>query len=252
MSATPAPNEGIRNYQFVSGLALGVLFFLQVQLDLASPEMELPLALSVVMVGAGALGIFTSRSASPLVVLLPMGANQFFHRLHLQRLGDRWGHDALLRPMDLALCMAALAYAAAHYRLLSLRAHAVPPDPRLKAVPGVTPVRAAHLAPPQEFVSVLVLAPLFALVAQAVWFLMVWRWQLADLQPEWGRFLLFTWALALGLFATGQLFRTWRRRQMDETTARLLLQDELWRETRGEQRRINRWLAWIKVKRQEE
>ena len=31
---------------------------------------------------------------------------------------------------------------------------------------------------------------------------------------------------------------------MDEATARLLLQDEVWKETRGEQRRLNRWLTW--------
>jgi hypothetical protein len=28
----------------------------------------------------------------------------------------------------------------------------------------------------------------------------------------------------------------------------LLLQDILWNETRGEQRRLNRWVAWTKLK----
>jgi len=34
------------------------------------------------------------------------------------------------------------------------------------------------------------------------------------------------------------------RRQMTRAEAELMLQDILWRETRREQRRIGRWLAW--------
>jgi hypothetical protein len=32
----------------------------------------------------------------------------------------------------------------------------------------------------------------------------------------------------------------------------LFLQDELWKETRGEQRRINRWRAWARLRQRKE
>lgn len=56
------------------------------------------------------------------------------------------------------------------------------------------------------------------------------------------------WGLALALFLAGQLFRFWRFLQMECMTARVFLQDVLWHETRGEQRRIGRWLAWFRLR----
>src|SRR5436309_672537 len=46
-----------------------------------------------------------------------------------------------------------------------------------------------------------------------------------------------------------QLSGCWRRRGMDMPTGQVMLQDELWNETRGEQRRMGRWLAWWKMRR---
>jgi hypothetical protein len=34
---------------------------------------------------------------------------------------------------------------------------------------------------------------------------------------------------------------------MDRFTAQLMLQDILWQQTRGEQRRIQRWIVWKKL-----
>ena len=48
-------------------------------------------------------------------------------------------------------------------------------------------------------------------------------------------------ALLLGLFALLG-YRGWQRQSADE--AALFLRDTLWAETRREQRRIQRWLAW--------
>jgi len=50
------------------------------------------------------------------------------------------------------------------------------------------------------------------------------------------------------MFLASHGFRYWRRVQMDRVSALLMLQDILWNETRGEQRRINRWLAWRKLR----
>ena len=60
--------------------------------------------------------------------------------------------------------------------------------------------------------------------------------------------MLVAWSLLMVLFLTAHAFRFWRRLQMNRATALLLLQDILWRETRAEQRRVNRWIVWQKLR----
>ena len=50
------------------------------------------------------------------------------------------------------------------------------------------------------------------------------------------------------MFLAAHVFRYWRRLQMDRVSAMLMLQDLLWHETRGEQRRISRWIAWKRLR----
>src|SRR5262249_56308012 len=91
--------------------------------------------------------------------------------------------------------------------------------------------------------------PLFAVLAQGAWVLLGARRQLLELSPRTVQFLMLAWTLTLVLFVAGHFFRYWRLLPMDGMTARMLLQDVLWHETRGEQRRIGRWLAWWKLRR---
>jgi hypothetical protein len=254
-SVAPSTSEGERNYQFLAGLSLGILYFLQMQLDQQVLDVLIQRALLVItgsMLAIGALGLVLRRAVSPLAVLVLLGTNVFLHYQGQQ--GGGLVHPrppTLLQPLDLSLCMATLAYVAAHYRLNTLRFHAVPADARVQAIEGATQARSAHLATQGEFLGLLAQIPLFALLAQGLWYALSAHREIAKLQPEGVRFLTLVWMLSLGLFVLSYLFRYWRRRQMDVTTARLLLQDVLWQETRGEQRRINRWLAWDKVRRQE-
>jgi hypothetical protein len=44
--------------------------------------------------------------------------------------------------------------------------------------------------------------------------------------------------------------RLWRQRQHPPAIAALYLQDVLWKETRREQRRLHRWLAWARLERE--
>jgi hypothetical protein len=233
---------GLRNYQFLGGLSLSILFALQIHQDMRVPDVQTQLALeflSVCMVLAGAWGILAWRPLSPLFVVLLLGANQLLHQVGSGH-GGGASPSAALKPLDLALCLAALGYAASHYRLLALRFRALPTR-------ALSP-RSGHLATPSELVGLLVQIPLFALAAQAVRYLLYQPREIAGMPPRGMPFLVLVWVLTLGLFVTSQLFRYGRRRQMDAPTARLLLQDVLWQETRGEQRRIQRWRAWRKIK----
>ena len=69
--------------------------------------------------------------------------------------------------------------------------------------------------------------------------------------PEQWRLGLMVWFALVPVFLVAAIvgYRHARRRSPSE--ARLILADELWRETRGEQRRIARWINWARLKRQE-
>lgn len=247
---TPSINE--RHYQALAGLGLGSLFILQLQGQaVTAPCLQQSLLLiNVCMVVCGGLGVLTRYAISPLCVLLLLGVGQLLQQIYLNRAlrgqsvaGPGWG--------ELGLCAAALAYLAGQYRLLALRSRAVPADPRQRS-----PRARAAVVPPRrsvtELIWLIVQVAAFTLLAPVLWFLLTRPRYLAGLDPRLVQLIVLFWAVVVGLFVAGHVFRSWRRRRMDRMTATLLLQDVLWHETRGEQRRIHRWIAWLGLKRNEE
>lgn len=240
------PGVGPRHYQALCGVALGVMILVLWQQDLA--------LISLVMAGIGAVALGLRLAINPLFMLLPLALGQVYAWIQRNRMmPGRARPPVLLDVEDVVLCIAALIYLAGHYRLHSLWFSAVPADPRLRKA-AKPPDRPAPQARPagtvtlRELVWFVLTPPAFALLAQGLWFLLPVRWRLPGLPPEWTRLLVIVWVLVVGLFVASQFFRYARRLHMDRRTARLLLQDVVWNETRGEQRRINRWLAWRKVR----
>lgn len=246
---TPSINE--RHYQALAGLGLGALFLLQLygQIVVDPCIQQSLLFINVCMLVCGALGVLTRFAVSPLYVLLLLGTGQLLQQISLQR-ALRGQYVAEPGLVELALCAAALAYLAGHYRLLTLRASALPLDLRRRP-PGTRPAAAvpARRAPGSltaaelGWLAMQVFA--FTLLAPVLWYLLTRPRQLAGLDARLEQLIVLLWTLLVGLFVAAHLFRSWRRRRMDCTTATLLLQDVLWHETRGEQRRIHRWLAWL-------
>jgi hypothetical protein len=145
---------------------------------------------------------------------------------------------------DLVLGAAMLGYLIAQYRLLSLHVALLPADPRYpKAKP---PARDVASVPARE-------APGALLTAAAATVGAFFLWELTSLvRPPWAimpahwRVELLVWILAFGLIGLSSVigYFSWRRQSRRE--ALLVLRDEFWRQTRGEQRRINRWRAWAR------
>ena len=236
-----------QHYQLLCGMALAAIFLVQLQQGL--------LLWGMFVFFVGAVAILLRVRISPVLVLLPLVGGQ----LYLQYLFPIWRQRDLLQIEDFVLCAATLAYVAGHYRLLSLWSSILPIDPRqryhqdaavivpLGRLGTVAPqYRPAALLSRGELVWFLLQLPLFALLAQAAWLVLGARRELHELSPRWLQFLQLAWGLALGMFVAGQLFRLARLLRMDRVTAKMLLQDVLWHETRREQRRIGRWLAWKK------
>ena len=158
---------------------------------------------------------------------------------------------AILPLSDLLLALSLLAYAAGHYRLQGLVLRLFPPDPRRRREPSPpTPRRAPRLVTAQEIAGMLV-----ALAACGGLAYLFWSWlrgRETDLEvPDavW-QGILVLWLLGGGVLAVAGLLRYLALRRLTAPEASLFLQDVLWRETRGEQRRLNRWLAWAWLRRQ--
>jgi hypothetical protein len=213
-------------------------------------------ALLVLILGAPA--VMLRIRISPLFVLIPLVGGQLWR----QTWAPRFGAWTALQIEDVVLCAAAMAYVAGHYRLVSLWRHILPPDPRQRYrehSPVIVPLgRLGRVAPQHRPAALLSRAeiawfvlqlPLFALLAQGTWVVLSVPRDLFSLEPRWlVQLVQLAWALVLGLLLAGQLFRIVRLLRMERATAKMLLQDALWHETRREQRRIGRWLAWRRLR----
>jgi hypothetical protein len=204
---------------------------------------------SLVPVVVGAAGVFLRWSASPVAligaVVLALMAEGNYLLLESRE---------TLRIPDFLLCAGVLAYVMAHYRLTAL-AEPFPverPPRKQQATPAPAPVQRerpeALFISGQEMGLLLLALPVWAGLAQLAWQVLPTSWANPGvLGPVW-RAMLFFWIVGGLALVTASALDYWRRRTMSLEEANLFLQDTLWQETRREQRRINRWFAWARVR----
>ena len=227
-----------RHYQALCGLALATVFLLQLQHS-AEPQV---LFLNVTMLLIGAVCVLFPVRFSPILFLLAFAAAQLleqYNQNQFVRVGSRF---AFLNLTDVLLCMAMLTYIIGQYRLNGLR-FGVIPDARAKAIPK----RSEDSLLAAELVALIFPVPLCALAGQLAMLLIMKNWGFDGVNPVWRQLFGVAWALLLGIFLAAHAFRYWKRMQMTRAMAMLMLHDILWSETGGEQRRIQRWIAWRKL-----
>ena len=240
----------LNTYTVLCLAALAAILLVEVQ---HGPRLTTPVLLAI-----GLVGVLTRLRAGPILLLGTVAAGYLIEQQRLTGLGWRW----YVRPRsfevaDVVLCGAVLAYVAAHYRLQALTRNVFPIDPRRREpVPGrpgkkrvLRQKRSPELATPEEAAFLVLLVPVPALLAQALWLAVARPWSVLSLPYQVSRILLLCWVLAVGAFLLVALLGHWQTRQMSGAEGELYLQDALWRETRREQRRLNRWLAWSELRR---
>jgi hypothetical protein len=245
-------NAGAREYQILGLSALGVTFLMDLQ--------QGNTLLSILLLMVGLLGTLSRMRVGPILFLLGFAVIQWAKQHAWSQFGGLpfSSPRAGLLAQDLAVSMAVLAYVLAQYRLQSLTLNILPPDPRRRSGPRrwlifppriVLQRRPGTLVNPQEVAWFVLGLPVWALLAQVLW-----SW-LAPPRPVLGlpiwiaRLTFFGWGLGLGALLAAAALDLWRRRRSPPEVAALYLQDVLWRETRGEQRRLNRWTAWWRMRR---
>jgi hypothetical protein len=241
--ARPAAPITPRHYQAIAGLALAAIFLIQLQQPSGMESGALVANLFMLLLGV--IGLLYRIRLSPMLVLCVLALPVLFEQYNRNQLNVDLRTFRALDMADVLLCVATLTYLVAQYRLHGLWFGVMPADPRIAAEQAA---RSEASLSSGELLALIVPIPASALAAQLAVLLLRQQWTLLDLPSRWKQFLIVAWTLLLLLFLMAHFFRHWRRLQMGPATARLLLQDILWHETRGEQRRINRWLAWRKLR----
>lgn len=245
--ATPA-DGGIaitpRHYQAICGLALGAIFLIQLQSSSSGAPLMMVANLFVLFLGT--VGTLYRVRLAPILVLVAFSGPQLFEQYQLnQMFNPDFRGFRFLDVADLVLCMAMLTYLIGQYRLHSLWFGILPRDPR---VPEESQRRSGGSLNATELSSLIFPIPIAAILAELSGYLLSQQFGVFELQPRPKQLLVVAWVVLLLMFVGSHGFRYWRRLQMDSVSAQLLLQDTLWQQTRGEQRRIHRWLAWQKLR----
>jgi hypothetical protein len=236
-----------RHYRALCGMALAAIVLIQQQT--VRTDAPILYALHGLLLAVGAIALFGPVRVSPAPMLIVLATPYLI---------ERWlgatapsGSTGFFELGDAVVCMAALTYVIGHYRLLGLQSGVLPADRRLQAdatMKKLPPnVRSEQSLSPAELATLIFIVPSFALLAQIATRLLH-RPRFLDIDPRIHELLVFLWILLPGMFFFAHAFRCWKRLQMDRTSALLVLYDALWHETRGEQRRIQRWRLWWKLR----
>ena len=175
-----------------------------------------------------------------------------------------FAHYARTSPAfdDFLLAGAFLLYAASHYRYLGFVRHVFPLDPRQRPYGGLASAerrrlleepqrRSQETMTPREFGLLAAVVPLWLGGAA-----LLWTWALAEQRPSyvfddvlWSALkLLYLFGVPLLIFRAVLIYANQRQASHDENL--MYLQEQVWRETRREQSRTNRWLTWARLRAQ--
>jgi hypothetical protein len=257
----PDQHPAVRDYGL---LCMGALTLMVAALVLRKPD---PWVLLPALLGA--LGLMFRWRAGPVIVLLAVllllgswwvgtSPGRIFAYLlgwvvlvagRFRGIAPQWRPGVPSREVvpvsDFLLAVSAVAYAAAQYRVQGLTRRLFP-----AAKKGDDAGRRSPDTVRGREVLLMLAAPVVCGAGAAL----IWRWlrrQTTDLEisdPAW-QGILVIWLLGGGVLAVAAGLRYLALRRMEPLEAQLYLQDVLWRETRREQRRLNRWLAWAWLRR---
>lgn len=224
----PAADAAIRSYELFCLIALLVLLLVLIQRGHGPLWSAVPFLIGL----AGVVG--RRLMAVPVLVLaLAFVLLDFGHFVS----GGLAAADSL---SDFLLCSAVLAYAGSQARLQGLAGPMVPV--------GSGPSGRTLLE--GEVVTLIVAIPFWTGLAPLVWDALPDDWYTFGLLPWAWRLMMVVWLLGLVLVlgGTARLLLTWEQRGRTADEAVMYLQEVFWTETRGEQRRLHRWLTWARLR----
>ena len=242
------PLADTRNYMAVCGFCLAVILLVQLQAGI--------IVINALTVAVGAMALVGKLRAGPILVIILVMIAQLAPQIRSGLGIEADQPRASMALMDVLLCAAVLGYVAGHYRLQGIWHRLLPVDTRQRfgpprrdfwlrmRSPAVKEARPGRQITPQEITWLVIDLPLCAVLAQVGLALLPKEMGDLHLPVRLMQLLTLLWLLGVGFLVAITFLGYLKQRSFDAAAAQMYLQDQLWRDTRGEQRRVNRWLSW--------
>lgn len=217
----------------------------------------------------GLLGVLADWRTAPMLVLaslvlaIPVRAAGFLpsnleeYRMFMGKLSH--GGLAMVQRIDpipdFLACAALLAYMAGYFRFKGVEKNLFPQDPRKPAPAGPGPLakasekRPLQLVQGSEIILLLASVPIWCGLAALGLFWLVRTSGPLGLFPQFLHgplLLLWLGGFILAILAAVLGFKAVTEAEPEENLQ--YLQDQVWRQTRREQARINRWFTWARLR----
>ena len=239
-----APRSVVKSiqYQVVSAVGLGLFCLAQHWQWIEIPNLVF-----------GALGLWMIAFPSPRLPLAFTAMAvvlQIYVHWELQQTFQFPSSFLMFDPTELLLAAGLLTFVAAQYRLIAIRCHVVPHDPRVRAkdATAIPQTRADTILPHGEVLRFVIAAVVCVVAGQVFWGWLYQNWSLAGFYPRFMQLATVIWLGIIGLFLGAGVSGYCLRIYGDAEAARMYLQEIDWQEARREYGRIGRWLAWGKAK----
>jgi hypothetical protein len=236
------------HYQITAAVGLGLIC-----LGTHWQGMDIP---NIFLAAVGVWMILFPRPRIPLVFLLLVALVQLSAHYEIYGTFGVTPEFTMFEPTTLVLSGGIMIFLCSQYRLLALKWHIAPYDPRFAKAktrddvgrPVAPLTRSESAIGPDEIIRVVVNSALCVLLGQLGWEWLSQNWRFAGLKPQFMQIAFLIWFGFTGLFIGAGIVGYWRRAHSDADLARLYLQEVDWREARREYGRIGRWIAWGKRK----
>jgi len=235
----------VRNYLLLCLTAQAVMVLVLLRHGLRGPSLLIPFI--------GLAGLTVRWRMAPLFTLITL-AGLLFWEGRQRGISINRGAELTFNLADWILCGATLGYLVAHYRYLALTTSVLPTDRRRLAAAGPASDledqrRSPSLVSSSEVGWLVLSLPIWAFLAQLCWKVIPAKPDGVGLRPhEWRGFVLL-WAVVVAGFLLTTFLAYVRLQRITRTEAGLIVQDTLWLETYREQRKLNRWLARARLRR---
>lgn len=229
-------NPAVRTYLLLGLGALAVLLLTTLQRGAAVG------ALLATIIGV--MGLLVQWRTAPVVLLFIVSASLF------DWTGGRFASgDVTFDLGDILLTAALVTYLGAQYRLYSLTGNSLPVPPKRPGRATVKqPPRPAELVNDAELLALGAAGLAAAVAAQALWAVMPTETGEWMISPKLVHLAVLTLVLGGGGLLASWVLAHLAFRRAGPLAAVLYLQDLLWAETRREQRRQGRWIAWARLR----
>jgi hypothetical protein len=240
-AAKPVAKATVTTYRILAMAGLGLVF-----LSHSDPDRAISMS---VLVAVGFAVLYLPRFLGSGVFLVLLAFIELFT-------AHRWPANRFVQPAfdlpEMMLAAGTLLFVGSLHRLHALLLTAATYDPRLaKKSPRPLPpqTRPASALSTQEIVGWLMTVPLCVLAAELLRRGLNRPTPLEGLVPwQIAHVIIAVWVLVVGVLFVWTMCDYWRRTNRDPDLARMYLEDMAWRESRRDQGRMGRWLAWRRRK----